>query len=147
MSTVTTYLVIVFTLTGDMIRATSYFGEEDVRRELDTVGIHWQASRKEIHLIYEIEPPLEQMVLDRLIWMKNMGMCTNFYVRDEISSGFSLETTAEGQAFRDTILESDLVPDEDDEDVTELNQKLGIDVRDEKQLKAYWQRAIDDLKG
>ena len=80
-----TYLVVVFQYEGDMIRATASFREEDARRELDEAGIHWPASRKEAHLVYEIDSPLEQHLLERLTWLKEMGMCTNFYVRDEIS--------------------------------------------------------------
>ncbi len=85
MSTVKTYLTLVFTLEGDMIRATEYFGEYDARRALDQAGIHWPAERKEIHLVYGIVPPLSEEQLNALTYLKDMGICSNFYVRDEIS--------------------------------------------------------------
>ncbi len=117
MSTVTTYLTLVFQLEGDMIRATEYFGEQDARRELDQAGIHWPPDRKEIHVSYVISQPLSEEVLDKLDYLKTMGICTGFYVKDEISS-----------------------------DVQALSDKLGIDVMQPEQVKDYWQRDSDDVK-
>ncbi len=85
MSTVKTYLVIVYQLEGDMIRATAYFGEEDTRRELEEVFLFGPPTRKEIHLAYELGEPLTEMQLIKLEYLKDMGICSNFYVRDEIS--------------------------------------------------------------
>ncbi len=85
MSAVKTYLVIVYQLEGDMIRATAYFGEEDTRRELEGVFFFGPPDRKEIQLFYELHEPLTEMQLVKLEYLKQVGICSNFYVRDEIS--------------------------------------------------------------
>ena len=80
-------LTLVFVYEGDMIRGTSTFKEEDVRRELDDAGIHWDASRKEVHISYVVELPLDEYLLERLRWLKKLGKCANFYVKEETPSG------------------------------------------------------------
>lgn len=80
-------LTLVFMYEGDMIRGTSTFKEEDVRRELDDAGIHWDASRKEVHISYVVELPLDEYLLERLRWLKKLGKCANFYVKEEAPLG------------------------------------------------------------
>lgn len=84
MSTVQTYLTIVFTYKEEMRQATSNFAEEDVRRELDDAGIGWPTTRKEVHVSYKIHPPLDPQLVERLTRLKSMGMISSFYVKDEI---------------------------------------------------------------
>lgn len=86
MTTIRTYLTLVIQYEGDMIRATSSFREDEIRQQLDALGICWPADRKEVRLVYSIEPPLSPELLEELTLLKECGMCTNFYVKDEISS-------------------------------------------------------------
>lgn len=76
-------LTLVFVYEGDMIRGSSTFKEEDVRRELDDAGIHWDASRKEVHISYVVELPLDEYLLERLRWLKAMGVCADFNVQEK----------------------------------------------------------------
>lgn len=93
MSTVRSYLTIVFQLKGDMIRATEYFGEQDACRFLDEVGMQYPPDRKEIHLVFDVVLPLSPKVLERLAWMKDIGIISSFYVKDEITSDVTFEGT------------------------------------------------------
>ena len=86
MERATGLLTLAFVYEGDMIRATSTFKEEDVRRELDDAGIHWDASRKEVQISYAVELPLDEPLLERLRWLKEMGMCANYAIKDDAFS-------------------------------------------------------------
>ena len=86
MSTVQSYLTLVFTLEGDMIRATEYFGEHDARLFLDEVGMPYPPVRKEIHLVFDVTLPLSKEVLDQLALMKEIGLISSWYVKDEITA-------------------------------------------------------------
>ena len=84
MSTVKVYLTVVFTYQDEMVRATSNFMEEDVRHELDTMGLCWPASHKEVHVSYQIELPLYQDWVERLTYLKTMKMIARWYVTQEV---------------------------------------------------------------
>jgi hypothetical protein len=78
------FLTVVFEYKDEMVRATSNFMEEDVGRELDTMGLCWPASHKEVHVSYQVELPLFQEWIERLMHLKTMKMIARWYVTQVI---------------------------------------------------------------
>lgn len=122
MTTLKTYiLTIVFELKGDMIRATEYFGEQDVKRELADAKFYISPDSKEIRLKYTLQRALTEAQLERLEYLKQIEVCSDFSV----------------EAVEEVLTE---------EETAELSEKLGFDVNDHEQLKSAWQQNIDDLR-
>lgn len=87
MSSVQTFFTLIFTYNQEWTEAVPLgtFFEEQAAFELENAGLPHVPERREVHLGFPLLAPLSKKQLDLLAWMKEQGLITGFYVKDEIT--------------------------------------------------------------